>query len=106
MQQQQQIQNKKKNDELTGPDPTSSFIKETVDRADEVPPSANINVKGTWVNPDPTSPFDQKVVKQVTKTDTAPSPFSNVESIKQTDVNPTLHTTTPSYPTLPYPWKV
>ncbi|KAL0216790.1 hypothetical protein P9112_008974 [Eukaryota sp. TZLM1-RC] len=70
-----QIHNKEGN-EVTDPDPTSPSPKVKDERADEVPSSS--------------------IIKEVTRTDLAPSPPPNVEPVgKVTDKNPTLNKSTP-----------
>ncbi|KAL0214142.1 hypothetical protein P9112_006326 [Eukaryota sp. TZLM1-RC] len=61
--QQQHTSNKKKVDEKTDPDPTSSFRKEEVEREDEIPPSSD--------------------AKDVKRTDLAPSPIQKVRWKRQ-----------------------
>ncbi|KAL0220108.1 hypothetical protein P9112_005761 [Eukaryota sp. TZLM1-RC] len=63
--------------EVTDPDPTSPSPKVKDERADEVPPSS--------------------VIKEVMRTDPAPSPLPNIEFIsKETDGNPILDTCFPT----------
>ncbi|KAL0218742.1 hypothetical protein P9112_004395 [Eukaryota sp. TZLM1-RC] len=92
--QQQHTTNIQKVDEETVPDPTSHFKKEAVERLDEVNSSATVVTKGTVADQNPTSPF--RVNKEVTRTDTAPSPItkeiepSESEKATRTDPLPSL----------------
>ncbi|KAL0208112.1 hypothetical protein P9112_010699 [Eukaryota sp. TZLM1-RC] len=87
---------RKEGNEATNPDPTSSSLKvEEDERVAKVPPSSVIK-EVTRTDPAPSPLKNTELSSVATRTDPSPSPLPIIESVsKGTDGNPTLNTSSP-----------